>query len=93
MTIYKVRTAIDDGRTAIRMVGPGGTVDSSLRVFFCLLTSKFCMSCKTSRNFGNDLERSFAYSDSFMNMNSSSLGKLVTKSNKNQQNQQKRRLF
>ena len=36
-------------------------------VAFCLLRSKFCMSCKTSRNFGKDLERSFAYSDSSKN--------------------------
>ena len=63
---------------ADRMVGPGGTGDSSLRVAFCLLRSKFCISCKTSRNFGKDFERSFAYSDSFMNINSSS-GRLLTR--------------
>ncbi len=63
---------------ADRMVGPRGTVDSCFRVAFCLFRSKLCMSCKTSRNFGKKLENSFAYSDSFMNMNSSS-GKAVNK--------------
>ncbi len=63
---------MDEGAVvADRMVGPGGTGDSSLRVAFCLLRSKFCISCKTSRNFGKVLERSFAYSDSFMSINSS----------------------
>jgi hypothetical protein len=35
----------EEAVVADRMVGPGGTVDSCFRVAFCLLRSKFCMSC------------------------------------------------